>query len=1054
GLWAGGAVPADAPAGSGSGARVAPAVPYSGRSEDEVLLVELRLRYQTLSESFPVYPIADGTFIPLGALCHELELGVRVDPIQARAEGFIISESRKFLLDVRAQRVELNGKALPFIPSQIEIHPDDIYVDARLVAQWLPVDIQVDRLRALMTVTPREPLPIEQAQDRFRHFGSASRRPADRRVYNEVPDPYQWIEVPMVDETLRFVYAQSSTPKFQAQSSTFAAGDLLAMTGKAYFNIGQDGQTVFRGSLGRTNPDPVLLGPLQARQFAFGDVLDPGLALVSSPSAGTGAYVTNYPENQWVQSQKRTFRGDLPQGWQVELYQNGALMGLQTSQADGTYEFRDVPLQFGWNDFRLEFYGPQGQRRQESMHVDAEQPLAPQGEFRYLLSTDRPYSLNGGRGQLMGAYGFTRSTSGFAALSSIDLPGSFERYGVAGIQTNWDYLTGRFTGTVQKGGGSALEASLSSRIAGLSIVATRDELQNNFFSEIFQPSPTFIRSRTSLDLSGALPSLDRPWVSLGLSAKRDEFVNGGVQDQIAPRIGLSVAGWFLSNSAIIQHNAFPSSPSSTTAYGDFLASRQLGSWSLRGDAIYTFDGPQGRALQSLAAYVNTLRFQPWSLQLGLLHSTRGGGDTVQASATKSFGRVGISIDTSWSTASHWTAGVSLRMNLAREPRSGRWQASAQSSALQGAASGLAFTDANNNGRMDPGETPIADAAFLVNGLTNATRTGANGVAFVRNLPTDQYVKVATSQQSLSDPFMEAPAEGWRFLPRPGHTTLIGAAVVMTGDINGTVYLIGPAGAKVAQAGVSIELVDDKGRVVAQTRSSYDGYYDLGSLKPGTFQLRLDAKDLDALGAAMPAAKTLTLLPTGTELDGVDWILNPIQKPDAPVPEKAPAEPTVQTAAKPAAPTPVPSPAEQAPPAQAPKAQTQAPTTLVQDLTPAHLRAVVLHGDPAQAAQLSKAWLAHTDLKGWAVRAQIGALPATLLEAAEYLDPKDGAILLRPWALANGQCARQFFVAGFRTRAAAQRYASHLRVNKQLDPPTVVPVKELMGAEPPCSFYAE
>ncbi|HXC18190.1 MAG TPA: hypothetical protein VNV60_12180, partial [Holophagaceae bacterium] len=67
GLWAGGAVPADAPAaGSGSGARVAPAVPYSGRSEDEVLLVELRLRYQTLSQSFPVYPIADGTFIPLG----------------------------------------------------------------------------------------------------------------------------------------------------------------------------------------------------------------------------------------------------------------------------------------------------------------------------------------------------------------------------------------------------------------------------------------------------------------------------------------------------------------------------------------------------------------------------------------------------------------------------------------------------------------------------------------------------------------------------------------------------------------------------------------------------------------------------------------------------------------------------------------------------------------------------------------------------------------------------------------------------------------------------
>ncbi|MBS1784856.1 MAG: carboxypeptidase regulatory-like domain-containing protein [Acidobacteria bacterium] len=1057
GAWAGvPAVPAGPAAGSGRSA--GPAVPYSGRSDDEVLLMGLRLRYQTLSESFPGFPVKDGILIPLGALCHELDLGIRVDPQQATASGFVISEDRPFKLDVGRQRIEVGGKTLIYIPGQVEVHPDDIYVDTRLLAQWLPLDFKVDRLAALLTVTPREPLPIEQAQERSRNFGRSSSRREDRRTYRDADDPYRWLEVPMVDETLSFSYAKDGNPDFRASSSTFAAGDFLKMTGKLYFNVGQDGDTILRGSLGRTNPDAVLLGPLHARQFQFGDVLDPGLSMVSAPTAGTGAMVTNYPENAWIQEQKRTFRGDLPQGWQVELYQNGALVGLQVSQADGTYEFRDVPLQFGWNDFRLAFYGPQGQRRDERFHVDAEQPLAPSGEFRYLASTDRPYTLQGGRGQLLGAYGFNSSYSGFAAVSTVNLPGSTERYGVAGLQGNWDAFTARLTGTAQQGGGSAAELSLGTRFGGVSVLVKRDELQNDFYSELFLPSPTFIRSRTSLDLSGALPSLERPWITLGLGAQRDEFVNGGTLDRLMPRIGFSLAGWFVNDYMVIQRNSFPGAASSTAANGDLLLSRRLGSWGFRADAAYSFDDVQGRKLQTLAAYVDTLRFQPWTLQAGILHSVQGGGTTILGSATKNLGKMGISINASWSTVSHWTATVSLRMNLAREPRTGSWQALAQASALQGAASGQVFLDANTNGVQDPGEAPVSGAGFLLNGMPQSNRTNAAGVAFVRNLPTDQYVRMAAAQQTLEDPFMQAPSEGWRFLPRPGHTTLLGAAVIMTGDINGTVYLADATGQK-PLAGMGIELVDADGKVVAETRSGYDGYYDLGSLRPGAYHLRVKAEDLKTLGLAPCEARVINLLPTGTELDGVDWILSAPAIPAPPAASK-----TVDTTI----PAPTPNPAAASPaPVEPPTPSTPAlvPTPPSRSSQPnlaptspapssAQVREAVLHGRPEEAAQLSKAWLAHTDLTGWAVRAQVGALPSTLLEASEYLDPKDGAILLRPWALSNGQCARQFFVAGFKTKAAAQRYAAHLRVNKELDPPRVMPVKELLGAEPPCSFYAE
>lgn len=164
GAWAGvPAVPAGPAAGSGRSA--GPAVPYSGRSDDEVLLMGLRLRYQTLSESFPGFPVKDGILIPLGALCHELDLGIRVDPQQATASGFVISEDRPFKLDVGRQRIEVGGKTLIYIPGQVEVHPDDIYVDTRLLAQWLPLDFKVDRLAALLTVTPGSRCPSSRLRN-------------------------------------------------------------------------------------------------------------------------------------------------------------------------------------------------------------------------------------------------------------------------------------------------------------------------------------------------------------------------------------------------------------------------------------------------------------------------------------------------------------------------------------------------------------------------------------------------------------------------------------------------------------------------------------------------------------------------------------------------------------------------------------------------------------------------------------------------------------------------------------------------------------------------
>ena len=50
-------------------------------------------------------------------------------------------------------------------------------------------------------------------------------------------------------------------------------------------------------------------------------------------------------------------------GWDVELYRNGILLASLIVDDTGFYEFSDVELFGGENDFELFFYGPQGEIR-------------------------------------------------------------------------------------------------------------------------------------------------------------------------------------------------------------------------------------------------------------------------------------------------------------------------------------------------------------------------------------------------------------------------------------------------------------------------------------------------------------------------------------------------------------------------------------------------------------------------------------------------------------------------------------------------------------------
>ncbi|WP_282606364.1 hypothetical protein [Pelagibius sp. Alg239-R121] len=103
------------------------------------------------------------------------------------------------------------------------------------------------------------------------------------------------------------------------------------------------------------------------------------------------------------------------------------------------------------------------------------------------------------------------------------------------------------------------------------------------------------------------------------------------------------------------------------------------------------------------------------------------------------------------------------------------------------------------------------------------------------------------------------------MTRPGAVTELQFPVIETGEVDGLILLrTGPAGEKGSidadfdftgneagtgepGTGLRVLLIDDDGKVVAETVSAYDGFFFISPVPYGRYHLMLDEKQLRELG---------------------------------------------------------------------------------------------------------------------------------------------------------------------------------------------------------------
>jgi hypothetical protein len=134
------------------------------------------------------------------------------------------------------------------------------------------------------------------------------------------------------------------------------------------------------------------------------------------------------------------------------------------------------------------------------------------------------------------------------------------------------------------------------------------------------------------------------------------------------------------------------------------------------------------------------------------------------------------------------------------------------------------------------------------------------------------VNLAIAISTLEDPLWSPAIEGMRIVPRPGQAMQLDFPIFTSGEIDGTVYL-SRDGKAVPAGRVTVEVVDERNRIIKTASTEYDGFYVISKIPLGKYRIRVSREQLDKLNLNAASEPNFEIT-TGDQFEsGVDITLN-------------------------------------------------------------------------------------------------------------------------------------------------------------------------------------
>jgi hypothetical protein len=830
---------------------------------EEQLLLQVRTDKWILDQAFAGYSTPTGVYLPLGDFARLLDLAIDVDGDNGRAEGWFLDKSNTFQLNVKGGFVETKDGRRPLKPGDAVVALGDIYVRPAVLAEWFPLQVDVSLPRQQVQLKLLATFPFEAKMERAEKRDLIGAGSSQRIAYPREATLYRMMTTPALDVNLR-----ATTGKGQQSTSEYdlrASGDLAFMNADLFVTGNRENAVSdMRFVLRRRDPDRHLLGPLGLSLVELGDTSSAAAPIGVRSRTGRGIVIGNLPLDQGSVFDKIDMRGELPIGYEVELYRNDVLISSVDRGANGRYEFVQVPLEFGLNVLRLVFYGPHGERREEVRQVNAGEGRLSKGEFQFAASAVQQdknlIPIHGdtipiptiGAGELRAVagaqYGLSSRITAVAGVASFTAEGTRRWQGNAGLRTNLGSAAVQLDAAFQGDAAWALQSGFAGRIFGTSYVLQHTEYSGNFLDEL-RSTIGHYRRDTQLRVDRAF-KLGSRMVATNLVAERSEH-DGATDWNGIFRASTSVSRWLVSNSFAYRRSDSDSF-SSKNLDGTFELNGVVKNWGVRAGIDYYLK--PGTKLRDLNVAVDRTLGHNALLRFTVFRQLSGGHGTIAGvSLSRRIGAFDMGGDLLYDSARDtFIAGVRASFSFGNPL--GSWRFAPPGLARGGSLVAVAFRDLNGDGRQESNEPALEGIGFR--GGASEVQTNSAGMALLTGLGDGRPAQVSMMTNSLPDPYMFPSREGVEVVPRPGRTHRSLFPVVATSEVEGHAFFQG-GDAKRPVSNVQLQLVDAKGDVIASVRTEYDGYFFMERVAPGQYRIRIDPEQAAKLNIKLVGGVPLT-----------------------------------------------------------------------------------------------------------------------------------------------------------------------------------------------------
>jgi hypothetical protein len=829
---------------------------------DDQFLLDVTIRQLRLGDGVRAYNTPEGTCVVLGDFLTTLDVPMMIDLASKRASGWAFKESNRITIDYASMTASYGTKSEAIGAGTIRETPEGWCVQTSALTRWFGISVKPVTSGSALVLESDAKLPVEMAVERQKRAQNIRPAKFDLSSLPQVRLPYRMWRAPAVDFVVNAgaTYRAHDGVRVDRSSSIYAAGEIAHLSYDAQMSTSQKGiPNTMRLHAYRSDPDAQLLGPLKATHFGFGDVAGFDSRLTGAPASGRGAVVTNRPLTVQAAFDRTRFEGDLPTGWEAEIYRNGELLGFAKSDSSQRYVFDNVQLLYGENRVNVVLYGPQGEVRSREEVVNIGQDNVPSGKTWYWAGFNQP-----GR-DLIALHKPPDQTEEPKAQATLSLEHGIDDRTSVGVLARAMLINDQrvtfVEGSVRRsigpaivqlsaardsGGGNAINAQMLGKFGSVNVSAEA-LLANDFHLQGGKPQSRR-EARVAID---APISLGRTVLPAHMDVHLIDRMDGTRQLEAAARLSANFNRFNLSTEATYRRQFTSSGPAPPAEVNlGLIGSGRVGDVRLRG--LTSFDiSPVARfRTAELSAYWSASENADWEGVLA--YDSAGHRGRARITHIRRFDAIGIGLTGEAATDGSVAFGVNLNFSL--DPTRGL-SISRRPLAQAGVVHATVYRDLNDNGVHDAAE-PFEKGALITTGTRLADRpTNAAGTVTIAGLTSYMPVAVGVDASSLDDPMLVPKKALQVVVPRPGVPADVEIGLVGGGDIEGAIVKSGGLGFE----GVDLELVDRSGKVVATARTDYDGFFLFDRVPYGSYIVRVgrDSANAAKIIADLGAQATVT-----------------------------------------------------------------------------------------------------------------------------------------------------------------------------------------------------